>query len=304
MALLFLKFVVFMIIVGVTTMRALRFETVTDKYGRQHTNTTVNKLPIFIGAGALIFALLLFPAVGFVEAGHRGVVLRFGAVTGRILPEGLYIVSPIIESVKHMDVQVHADASKASASSRDLQIVSTEVTLNYALDPNAVAKVYQDLRYDYATRIIAPAIQEAVKATTAQFDAEQLITQRPKVRDGIQNFLEQRLIRHGIVIDAMSLTDFAFSKEFNDAIEAKVTATQRALQAGNDLDRIRIEAEQRIAQATAEAEAIRIQAKSIADQGGENYVALKWVEKWNGMPPQIMTSGQSGLLFQVPGQSQ
>ena len=259
--------------------------------------------PLVAGALVVVMWFLIFPAVGFVDTGYRGVVVRWGAVTGRVLDEGIYLVVPVAEKVVEVNVQVRAGTERASASSKDLQVVSTEVTLNYALRPESVATVYQTLRQDYGARIIAPAIQESVKAVAAKYNAEELITKRETVREGIKAMLGERLTRYGIHTAEMSLTDFDFSDDFNRAIEAKVTAEQNALKAEHDLTRISTEGQQRVAQATAEAEAIRIQAQAIDAQGGENYVALKWVEKWNGAPPQYMagSGGSNGFLFQVPG---
>lgn len=246
--------------------------------------------------GILAAMLILLPAIGFVPAGHRGVVLKFGAVTDRVLNEGLYVVTPVAESVELMDVQIHAMHAPASAGTKDLQTVTSEITLNYRVNPERVSKVYQDLRRDYEARIVTPAIQEAIKASTAHFDAERLIAERPAVRDKIVAFLTTRLAEHGLLIDAMSITDFTFDPQFAAAIEAKVTATQQALQAQNDLKRVEFEAQQRVAQAKAEAEAIRIQADAITRQGGAEYVRLKAVEKWNGTLPQFLT-GSSEVPF-------
>lgn len=245
-----------------------------------------------------IFLLAMLPSVGSVPAGNRGVVLRFGAVTDRILPEGFYLVMPIAESVVLMDVQVQAVTTNSKAASKDLQNVNTQITLNHRLDPAQVGTIYQNLRHDYDFRIVAPAIQEAVKAATAQFEAERLIIDRPLVRDRIEEYLSVRLSEHGIQVDGLSITAFEFSPEFAAAIESKVTATQEALKAENDLRRIEIEAQQRIVEAKAEAEAIRIQAESISKQGGAEYVNLKAIEKWNGVLPQWM-SGQATPFVNV-----
>lgn len=254
------------------------------------------------GLVGFVALLILLNCVGYVSTGYRGVVLRWSAVTGRVLDEGLYMVQPLRESVEEMSVQIEADEMEAPASSKDLQNVTTKVTLNYFLMPDRVTTVYQTLRHDYDSKIIDPSIQEAVKATTAKYDAEELITRRQEVRDGIQQNLTARLSAHGIQIDAISITNFKFSDDFEKAIEAKVTAGQNALKAENDLKRIKLEADQAIAHARGQAEAIRVQAEAVRQQGGEAYVALEWIKRWNGNPPQmIMGQGQNtSLLFQVP----
>lgn len=259
----------------------------------QVTGFTLNVAPLIL-SGAVAFALMfvVVPSFGQVAAGYRGVVLRFGAVTGEVKEEGLYFVMPFVNSVQMMNVQVHADKSKATAASRDLQNVATEVTVNYRLDANRAAEVYRDLRDEYVDRVMVPAIQEAVKSATAQFDAENLIRERPKVKDTIETYLQSRLRKHGIIVDGIAITDFQFSPDFANAIEAKVTSQQLALKAQNDLNIVKAVAQQTIETAHAQAEAIRIQAGAISAQGGREYVNMKAIEKWNGTLPTWM--GGSG----------
>jgi regulator of protease activity HflC (stomatin/prohibitin superfamily) len=289
----FLKLVIFAAILIPTFLAAIKIdfslETVKVFKGRLAT-----------GVVAFIMAVVLLSGVGFVPSGYRGIVLRFGAVTGRTLEPGIYLLTPVAESVEFMDVQIHADSTKATAASHDLQNVTTEVTVNYAVLPDRAGQVYTDLRQDYVVRIVTPAIQEAVKSTTAQFTAENLIVKRAEVREGIERYLGERLGRHGIRVDTVSITEFAFSDTFNHAIEAKVTAVQQALQAENDLRKVKTVAEQRIATATAEAEAIRIQAESISKSGGPEYVELKRIEKWDGQLPTMVLGGNSGMMMNLP----
>src|SRR3989338_11459703 len=136
----------------------------------------------------VIAALIVVAGImGTVGAGQRGVLLRFGAVTGEIKEEGLYFKIPFAEQVVLMSTKIQKYSAPASASSKDLQVVTTEVTLNYQLQAAKVGEIYRNMRQDYENRIIQPFVQEAVKSTTANFDAEQLITQRPRVKADLQN---------------------------------------------------------------------------------------------------------------------
>ena len=248
-----------------------------------------------IAVVALMLALIVgCSSLGTVPSGAVGVVTRFGATTGEVKQPGLFVIPPFVTGVERMDTQTHAYKAQASAASRDLQEVTTEVTLNYRLNPTGAARMYNSMRHDYEARLFAPAVQEAIKAVTARYDAEELITKRADVRAAIETMLRERLASHDITLDQASITNFAFTKEFSDAIEAKVVATQQAMKAQNDLVRIKTEAEQRIAQARGEAEAIKIQAEAIQQQGGAAYVQLKAIEKWNGGLPQMM--GGNGVV--------
>lgn len=244
-----------------------------------------------IGVCFILF-MVLNPMVQ-IDAGHRGVVLRWGAVTDTILDEGIHWVTPIVNSVVEMDVTVQKEERQSSASSKDLQQVSTQVTINYELDKLKVNTIYQNLRGDFSARIISPAIEEFVKKTTAQYTAEELITKRESVKTDLKNALTENLAKNHILVSDIFITDFNFSDEFNKAIEAKVTAEQTALGAKNKLEQVKYEAEQQVTQARAEAESIRIQAQAVTQQGGKDYVQLKAIEKWNGELPAQMIPGST-----------
>jgi regulator of protease activity HflC (stomatin/prohibitin superfamily) len=198
-----------------------------------------------------------------------------------------------------MSIQTQKISSLESSASKDLQDVSTEVTLNYKVDALEVNSVYQDLSLDFEARIIEPAIQESVKSSTAKFTAEELITKRPMVKEEIELALTERIGKFGgIIIQSVSITDFKFSPEFSSAIEAKVTAEQNALKAENDLVRIKVEAEQKIAIAQATAEAIRIEA--IALKENPDLLTMRYIEMmsstWDGKMPAFMGGGDNFLL--------
>lgn len=280
------------------------------------------KFPFEIRYPGLIFGivllatyLFLIPAIGMVDTGMRGVVLRFGAFTGKVLGEGIYVVAPILDKVEMMNIQVvRKEIQKASAASKDLQTVAANITLNYALDPEKVGDIYRFLRRDYEQRVIEPMVQEAIKAVTARFDAEKLITERPQVKEDIEVYLKEKLIQYGIVVRGVAITDFDFSGEFSRAIEQKVVATQKALEAERKLQQIKWEADQvrekargdaeakvKVAEADAKAKILQgeAEAKILAMQKANitkelvqlrNIEAqLKALEKWNGVLPTIVT---------------
>jgi len=217
----------------------------------------------------LIIVSVIVGSLTTIPAGHRGVVIRFGAVTGTILEEGLQIKLPFIESVVKMSVRTQKYETDSSAVTNDLQDVSTTIALNWRLDPGVADEVYRTLGLEYIERIAAPAIQETIKQITAQYNAEDLILRRDEVKNDITKSLSTRLLERGLITEALSITNFQFSETFTAAIEAKVAAEQAVLEARNKLERIKVEAEQaeeaakgeanaRIAKAEGEAQYIQI----------------------------------------------
>lgn len=249
--------------------------------------------------GVAVAAVLIFSSVGTVGVGQRGIHLRFSGATGKVFEEGLYFKLPLVDKVVLIDVKLQKDQANAQAASKDLQTVDSTIALNFHVDPIKASQIFQNVGINYKERIIDPAIQEAVKAITAKFTAEELVTKREEVKEQIKGILTTKLEPRGILVDEFNIVDFNFSKSFNEAIEAKVTAEQNALAAKNKLEQVKFEAEQRVTQAKGEAEAIKIQAQAIQQQGGAEYVNLKAVEKWDGKLPAYML-GNSVPFVNLP----
>jgi regulator of protease activity HflC (stomatin/prohibitin superfamily) len=169
-----------------------------------------------------------------------------------------------------------------------------------------VEAVYRDLRQDYEGRVVTPNIEESIKATTALFQAEELVTKRAEVKTRFEQILTERLTPYNIEVLSVSITDFQFSEEFARAIEAKVTQEQKALEAQNKLVQIEYEAQQQVIQAeaaanatvmtaTAEAEAIRI----INEQLTDLYLQKAALDQWNGELPYFY-GGDVLPFIQIP----
>jgi regulator of protease activity HflC (stomatin/prohibitin superfamily) len=235
----------------------------------------------------IIIGVVATASVKIVDSGHRGVLLHWDAVdlSNPPLDEGLHFVVPFQDDVVNIEVRTLKYASEARSASKDLQTVETTVTVNYHPDKEAIHRLYKNLGLDYENRVIQPAIEETVKQVTANYNAEELITKRPLVKDDIEFSIRERLNQFDVVTEVISITDFEFSPLFSRAIESKVEAEQKALQAENDLRRIEVEARQReansiglananIAEAKGEAEAIAIINQALAQN--PNY--LEWLK--------------------------
>ena len=275
-------------------------------------------IPAIIGIIILLF--IVSASVKIVDAGYRGVLLKFGAVDTTIsLNEGIHFVTPFRDSVIQMEVRTQKTVENAASASKDLQDVTTQVALNYRINPDRAQVVYQQLGFEYGNRVIAPAIQESVKQVTARFNAEELITKRETVKNQIEEQIKARLAPYNIVVDTISITEFQFSDQFRKAVEAKVEAQQRALQAQNDLRRIEIEAQQNEAKAVGEqkanvARADGIRQANVLQAEGESQAIkindqqlrtsptyLEWLktQRWDGKLP-LVTGGGSGSAGTTP----
>lgn len=250
---------------------------------------------VVIGA---VIAILVFGSFFVVGAGEKGVIFNvFSGVKDKTYDEGLHFKLPLFEKPYRFEVRTRVYNDDAAAASKDLQIVSTRVALNYHIDKDKVNTLFKNIGPDYEHRIIDPSIQEVVKAITAKHIAEELITKREIVKEEIKLTLKERLARSYVILDDLSITNFDFSPEFNHAIEQKVTAEQNALKEQNNLKVIEFQAQQKIAQAKGEAEAIRIVNEELLKS--PQYIDYLTIQKWDGKMPLALGSGS---LLSITGE--
>jgi regulator of protease activity HflC (stomatin/prohibitin superfamily) len=238
----------------------------------------------------LIVIMVAFNSFVIVNAGQRGIVLQLGAVKPLVLNEGLHFKVPFVQEIVLVDVRVQKSQSEQTAASKDLQIVTTTTAINFHIEPSAANKLYQNVGLSFVERIVDPFIGEAVKAVTAQYTAEELISKRSEVSSKIKENLASKLTTYYIILDEINITEFKFSPEFNNAIEQKQVAEQQALKANLDLQRIEIEAKQKIEQAKAEAESLRLQKQEVSPdllKLREIEAQMRAIEKWDGKLPNV-----------------
>lgn len=249
--------------------------------------------------GVLVFVVLIVGLMSFttVKSGERGVVLNWGAFNGQTFEPGLHFKVPFVQSVRKMNVQTQAmEIQKSEAYSHDLQVVDIHSVINYNIDSSSVGTVY--VQYpDFQVNILAPNLEASIKQTIAKYTAEELLSKRAEVQGEIETALKTSVPKQ-FTVTKYALVNESFSPEFEKAIESKQVAQQDAERAKNELTKAQIDAEARVATATGEAKAIQIQAQAITQQGGKEYVNLKWVEKWDGRLP-ITSLGSATPLINI-----
>ena len=250
--------------------------------------------------------VLLLVICGFnswfvVEPGYNGFTVTLGKVNSTVYTDGLHFKTPFITKSVKYNIQTQKAEWVTEASSKDLQTVDATIVVNYKFKESEVVNLYKNVGKEEKVqeKVLEPAIQEVFKSVVAKFSAEQLITERSVVSKEIEDALNKKLDAYGIQIQSFNIVNFNFSKSFNDAIEAKVTAEQNALAEKNKLEQVKYEAEQKVVAAEAQAKAIEIQAKAIQNQWGAEYVKLKWIERWDGKLPVTMAWEDSSFIMMM-----
>ncbi|MEG5066549.1 prohibitin family protein [Microcoleus sp. B3-A4] len=250
-----------------------------------------------VGGIVFIIAALILRPFALVGAGERGVMMRFGKVQNAILDEGIHPILPIVTSVKTISVRVQKTDLKADAASKDLQSITTDLAVNWNVDPAKVNQVFQQVgdEEQIVTSILSPAISEVLKAATSKKTAEEIITKRTELKTEIDNSLKKRLEPYGVIVRDVSLIDFGFSPEFSKAIESKQIAEQEAKQAEFTVQKATQDAQAEINRAKGKAEAQRLQRQTLTAE----ILQQQAIEKWNGQFPTVMGGGGTLPLINI-----
>lgn len=266
-----------------------------NQFNRFNQFNQFNQLGLYLAGVIFLLVILAFlRPFTIINAGERGVVMRFGKVQDTVFDEGIHLITPIITTVKRITVRIQRDDVQAEAFSRDLQYIQTDIAVNWHIEPTTVNKIFQEVgdQTEIVRRIITPAVSEVVKAATAKKTAEEIIAKRTELKQEIDTQLRERLGSYGVVVDDVSLVNIDFTEEFAKAIEAKQIAEQEAKRARFEALKAKEQAQADINRAQGQAEAQRLQRQTLTPE----LLQKQAIEKWDGKFPQVLT-GDGALPF-------
>merc|ERR1719159_2310276 len=174
---------------------------------------------------AAIPSLCLFD----VDGGQRAVVLNmFTGIEDKVRGEGTHFRVPWVHQPKIYTIRLRPKLFQTSTGTKDLQTVTIHVRLLFKPDPANLPHIHKTLGEDYEERILPSIANEVLKATIAQYNAEQLLTHREHVSSEIRDSIVARAAGFKIFVDDVSITHLTYGKEFARAIEEKQVAEQDA----------------------------------------------------------------------------
>lgn len=252
---------------------------------------------VAIAVPVFLILVVLANCFTIVEAGHTGVIVTLGKVKDSTLQEGIHTKAPFVQQVVEIDNRITKLEVETEAFSKDLQTVATTLAINYRVDTTKSYSIYKNIGADYETVLVVPAVNEVLKAITAKYTAEESVTNRALISDGLVEGLNDKLNSSGLYVTDVNIINFDFSEAFINAIEEKQVAQQKLLKAET-------EKQTAIKNAEAQAETIKIKAnadaeanKKLNDSLTDKVIEYNKVEKWNGVLPQV--TGNGGTMISL-----
>ena len=175
-----------------------------------------------------------------VDGGERVVLFdRFRGVLPKTVKEGTHFKIPfiqvrdtssllILQYPYIYDIRTTPREISTETGTKDLQTVGISLRVLTHPDEEYLPLIHREVGPDYRDRVLPSLGNEIMKAVVAQYNAEQLLTEREKVSERIRELLEERADKYHIKLDDVSITHLAFGSDFNQAIEQKQVALQRA----------------------------------------------------------------------------
>lgn len=250
----------------------------------------------------IIIALLLpfFAACTQIDTGNVGVESAMGQFKADELQPGVYftLFKKVIEvSTKENGIAMNDLKPK---SKDNLTMADFDFDFYFRIDPSKAADMLLKYRGDLSepdkdgaqmvgVSLVMRQAREAAYKASAQFNAAEMHTKRTDIAASIQQAMQAELDKDAgkgafmitNVIIRNIVTDPALEKAIKDAgaVEFQINAKRK------EVELAKAEAERRRVEAQGEADAIKIKAQAISAQGGEEYVRLQAIAKWDGKLP-------------------
>lgn len=244
---------------------------------------------IVVGAFIMFFFLVIaLSSFQTIKSGEVGLKVRFGKIVDTKLDEGFNLKIPFIEKIVTVNIKVQKVELQTESSSKDLQVIGTDIAVNYRIESSQATHLYRTVGNNYELTILDPAIKESIKATIAQFTAQEVITERAEVSKKCMEDLQNKVSKYGIVIDNFNITNLTFSEEYSKAIEDKQVAEQK-------LEKAKLEAEAKIVEAEATKKANDLMKQSLTSE----LITKEFIAKWDGHLPQTYAGGDILKMFNL-----
>jgi regulator of protease activity HflC (stomatin/prohibitin superfamily) len=278
---------------------------------------------IFLTIIALIALSIVWMGIYRIDAGHVGIVKRFGNVI-KVVDPGLHVKFPYADTVEEMEVRERAFTIELAAASQDPLELPITVTVNWLVKRTNVQDLYIQFGSlaQFETRIIQPRLNDVVKGVTSGYVVNDLLRKRTEYRDRSQQAFSERM-PDDIQITGFSVVNIGFPPEYTKAIRDKQVAREQAeterfvlerqkltttqvtqtAMAQRDADKARADgrAYEIKVQGEAQAEAVRALGQSLAQN--PLVVEYRKIEKWHGTFPTTFMGGEQGVntLWSLPG---
>lgn len=236
--------------------------------------TNLARAAFGIGAGATIVNSALYT----VDGGQRAVLFdRFRGVIDDTVGEGTHFLVPWLQKPYIFDIRTRPHTFSSVSGTKDLQMVNLTLRVLSRPEVNRLPQIFKTLGLEYDEKVLPSIGNEVLKAVVAQFNADQLLTERPHVSALVRESLIRRARDFNIVLDDVAITHLSYGAEFSRAVEQKQVAQQEAERSKFVVAKAEQERRAAIIRAQGESEAAKLISEATATAGND-LIELRRIE--------------------------
>lgn len=236
--------------------------------------TNVVRAAVGLGVGTSLISSSLYT----VDGGERAVLFdRFRGVIEDTVGEGTHFLVPWLQKPYVFDIRTRPHTFSSISGTKDLQMVN--LTLRVLSRPNVTClpTIFKTLGLEYDEKVLPSIGNEVLKAVVAQFNADQLLTDRPHVSALVRESLIRRAKDFNIELDDVAITHLSYGAEFSRAVEQKQVAQQEAERSKFVVQKAEQERRAAIIRAEGESEAAKLISEATA-AAGMGLIELRKIE--------------------------
>ncbi|WMV53321.1 hypothetical protein MTR67_046706 [Solanum verrucosum] len=187
--------------------------------------TNIARAAFGLGIGATVLNSSLYT----VDGGQRAVLFdRFRGVIDDTVGEGTHFLVPWLQKPFIFDIRTKPHTFSSVSGTKDLQMVHLTLRVLSRPEVSRLPYIFKNLGLEYDEKVLPSIGNEVMKAVVAQFNADQLLTERPQVSALVRESLIRRAKDFNIVLDDVAITHLSYGAEFSKAVEQKQVAQQEA----------------------------------------------------------------------------
>jgi regulator of protease activity HflC (stomatin/prohibitin superfamily) len=265
----------------------------------------------------LVLALIIFSSTVYsVRYGTVGVVTRFGQIVGESVKPGLHVKIPFVDRVlvyrtQKIIYETLSDDAMSNSYSRadyqdfavdtttkDGQQVSLRYSLRFSIDPDKVKQIAERLgtEEEVIEKVVKTDSRIWSRSITRNYAALDLYSGNiEEVAEKIYEKLDPLFAENGIILDEFGIRSINFQADYVDAIEQKQIEKERISTEEYKAQQEEFRKEALITKAEGEAAAQRLQQQTLSKE----LIQKLYIEKWNGILPEILTGDASSLLIDI-----
>jgi len=282
-------------------------------------------------ATVIVIGAILWQVPYTIDEGHVGIVKRFGEATAQVNP-GLHTKVPFADTIEELEIRTRKNIENMKASTFEQMPVQAEVSVNWTVLRAEAFELYKGYGGldQFESRILDPRLRSATKDALARFKAEQIIQNRGKVIQKIEETLLSAMIDFPVKLDSVQIENLILPAKYLQSIETKQTEKNLAAAEKHRLERQKLEAQREVntaeakrdaekaradgsayaieIEAKAEAEAIRVKGLAEAEAMMKKAQAIKTnktlveyvkAQQWDGKLPTTVMGSDQGILWNM-----